>query len=448
MRISTLFLRHLAVTVFAAGFGWPAPRAELVAQTGHTNAIDAVAFSRDGSLLASGGHDAIIKLWDVRSGSELRALAGHTNTITALVFSNDGKTVVSGALDSTVRFWDVASGNVIRTIHRSVGVTSLALSFDGQTLAISGFDPEVRLVDFKTGNQIQVLKGHTKVVNSASFSSNGLFLATGSNDNSVRVWDVPSGREVRMMAFPSSSAPTATVRDARTGQEIEKPQNFNTDCVTSVVFSPDNSTLASVSYNLKNYGVNGVSFAIGLWDIASGKKVREVDSFMGGGPANFIFLPEHNSVAGSVSFSPDGQTLLATGSDYSIKQWDVRTGNLIKVLPVIRMEGDAQKAYETLAKFQAIRWDPPRLPTFSPNGKTAAIVLENSVLIWDVPAARLVNDFAPHAASVPVHVANPLSINTECRAPPHTLACPVVLQPVCGFVGVFRQRLGHRPVSR
>src|SRR5580704_4635028 len=120
MGISIIFLRHLAIMVFAAAVGWPAPRTEFVAQTGHTNAVDAIAFSRDGSLLASGGHDAIIKLWDVRSGSELRALAGHTNTITALVFSKDGKTVVSGGLDSTVRFWDVASGNIIRTINRSV----------------------------------------------------------------------------------------------------------------------------------------------------------------------------------------------------------------------------------------------------------------------------------------------------------------------------------------
>src|ERR1700722_18314029 len=112
-RAATAVWLYLAWTTLSVGVGWSAPGVEFVAQTGHTNAIDAVAFSPDGSLLASGGHDAIIKLWDVQTGSELRALAGHANTVTSLAFSRDGRMLVSGSLDSTIRFWDVESGNVV-----------------------------------------------------------------------------------------------------------------------------------------------------------------------------------------------------------------------------------------------------------------------------------------------------------------------------------------------
>src|SRR5580704_8286810 len=78
-----------------------APTVDLVAQTGHTNAIDALAFNSTGTLLASGGRDSTIKLWDIRSGGELRSLTGHLSNVTSVAFSNDGKTLVSGSLDGT-----------------------------------------------------------------------------------------------------------------------------------------------------------------------------------------------------------------------------------------------------------------------------------------------------------------------------------------------------------
>jgi WD40 repeat protein len=382
------------------GVGSSAPGVEFVAQTGHTNAIDAVAFSPDGSLLASGGHDATIKLWSVGTGSELRALAGHANTVTSLAFSRDGKTLVSASLDSTIRFWDVESGKAIRVIKSSVGVTSVAVSPDGNTLASCGLGPEVSLWDFRTGNQIKVLRGHTKVVNSVSFSSDGLVLATASNDNSVRLWELPSGREFRRIDLPASHIDSGAMIDARTGRPIEKaPQEYNTDCVTSAIFSPDSALLATVSYNVKSFEVNGISFTITMWDVRTGKQSRIVDTFMGGGPASFIFMPDHNSVAGSVSFSPNGKSLLATGFDYSIKEWDVKSGRLIKALPVINWD-DPQKAHETLVKFQSVRWDPPRLPIFSPNGRSAAIVLENSITIWDATVPKQIQYLGALAASV------------------------------------------------
>jgi WD40 repeat protein len=387
---------HVALLCSVLGVARAASRAEFVAQLGHTNAIDALAFSPDGRLLASGGHDSIVKLWDVRTGSEFRALAGHGNTVTSLAFSRDGKTLVSASLDASIRFWDVESGKSIRVVQRPAGVNCIAVSPDGRVLASCGMEPEVHLWNFATGENIKVLRGHTRVVNSASFSSDGRFLATGGNDNTIRFWELPSGREVRSISLPALHV---LPPDAKTGKPMETHQAYNTDCVTSVVFSPNNSMVASVSYSVKHYAVNGIAFAIALWDVG-GRQVRVIDTFMGGGPASFIFMPDHNSVAGTVSFSPDGKTLLATGFDYSIKQWDVNTGLLVKPIPVITWDEPPEKAHETLVKFQSMRWDPPRLPTFSPDRKTAAFVLENSILIWDVAAPRQISYLGALTTSV------------------------------------------------
>ncbi len=207
-RNATVVLLYCALLAGAVQVCWPAPTVDLVAQTGHTNAIDALAFNSGGTLLASGGRDSTIKLWDIRSGSELRSLAGHLSNVTSLAFSRDGRTLVSGSLDATIKFWDVETGRESRTIRRPAGITSLAVSPDGSTLASAGLDSELALWEFRTGNQMQILRGHSKVVNSVSFSADGRLLATASNDNSVRIWDLPSGREIRRMLLPvSHSAP-------------------------------------------------------------------------------------------------------------------------------------------------------------------------------------------------------------------------------------------------
>src|ERR1700722_510555 len=317
-RNAMVVLLYLALLAGAAQVCWPAPTVDLVAQTGHTNAIDALAFNSTGTLLASGGRDSNIKLWDIRSGSELRSLAGHLSNVTSLAFSRDGRTLVSGSLDATIKFWDVETGRESRTMRRPAGITSLAVSPDGSTLASAALDSELALWEFRTGNQIQLLRGHSKVVNSVSFSSDGRLLATASNDNSVRIWDLPSGREIRRILFPvSHSAPAP--RDSVTGRPGDA-SSFNTDCVTSAIFSPDGRMLASVSYNLTSYEVNGIAFTITLWAFKTGTRIRALDTFMGGGPSSFIFIPDRNSTAGTMAFSPDGKSLLATGLDYTIKQ--------------------------------------------------------------------------------------------------------------------------------
>ena len=149
-----------------------------------------VAFSLDGTLLASGTLDGTVELWDVATKQNIATLQRHTYWVWSVAFSPDGKTLASGALDedATIKLWNVATRENIATLQ-APGV-SVAFSLDG-TLLASASDV-VELWDAVTGVNIATLQGHTDLVYSVAFSPNGKTLASGAGDNTVKLWDISS----------------------------------------------------------------------------------------------------------------------------------------------------------------------------------------------------------------------------------------------------------------
>jgi WD40 repeat protein/serine/threonine protein kinase len=154
-----------------------------------------LAFSPNGQTLAYNENEAgDIALWDIpRRQTRERRLKGHSWYVPSLAFTPDGRTLVSGGMDRSIRLWDVAEGRERAAFtNYPLGVAGVRLSPDGKTLAISatvGYQ-QITLQDTVTGTIISQLRGHHGPLSGAEFSPDGRTLISGSQDGSVRVWDV------------------------------------------------------------------------------------------------------------------------------------------------------------------------------------------------------------------------------------------------------------------
>ncbi|MBD2606491.1 CHAT domain-containing protein [Scytonema hofmannii FACHB-248] len=270
---------------------------------------------------------------------------------------------------STLR--EVVDEFKVRTLkgHTS-GVTSVSFRPDGKTLASASNDGTVKLWDVNSGKEINTLKGHTSNVIGVSFSPDGKTLASTSEDHTVKLWDVNSGREIKTLKghtdnvigvnfspdgktlASASEDYTVKLWDVNSGKEI-KTLTGHTDYVWSVSFSPDGKTLASASNDK----------TVKLWDRDSG---REINTLKG-----------HTHYVSSVSFSPDGKTLASASWDKTMKLWDVNSGSEIKTL----------KGHTDL--FTSV--------SFSPDGKTLASAhFGTTVELWDVNSGMQIKTFKGH----------------------------------------------------
>ena len=187
------------------------------------SSISSVAFSSDGTKIASGSSDSTIRLWDLARGKELLELKGHESKVISVAFSPDGTKLASGSDDKSIRIWDIASGKEtsVLTGHESL-ITSLAFNPDGTKLASAGDDWTIRIWDIASGKQISELTGHESLVTSVAFSPDGTTLASGSIDSTIRFWDLARKTELAVL-------------------------DNETDSRRFVAFSPDGSRIASGS---------------------------------------------------------------------------------------------------------------------------------------------------------------------------------------------------------
>jgi hypothetical protein len=151
--------------------------------------VVSVAFSPDGTLLATGDTSPEVRLWQVADGQAFLLLQGHTNLVSSVAWSPDGQTLATSSHDQTVKLWDTHTGQCLKTLHgHSSWVSSVAWSPDGQTLATSSHDQTAKLWDTHTGQCLKTLHGHTSSVMSVAWSPDGQTLATSSHDQTVKLW--------------------------------------------------------------------------------------------------------------------------------------------------------------------------------------------------------------------------------------------------------------------
>jgi WD40 repeat protein len=161
----------------------------------HDSAAQAIAYvtTDKGPLLASGGADKAVKLWNLDTLDRMRTYKGHKDFISALTFSPDGKTLASASIDGNIRIWSTRSNRLQRRLYGHRGrVGSLSFSPDGKTLLSSGADGQLRIWDVGRGRTLRTITGHNGAINAASYSPDGTRLASAGEDGVVRLWASPT----------------------------------------------------------------------------------------------------------------------------------------------------------------------------------------------------------------------------------------------------------------
>ncbi len=264
---------------------WNASTGELMIQTSptmHSDKIQSIAFSPDGSLLATGCRSGKAKIINASTGSELIALDHGKSVVEAVSFSPDGRLLATaGYNDNTFRIWDLSDQRVVARMEHSNHGMVIAFSPDGNRVATASLDGTAIIWDLINGEPLCL--NYLDYISVIAFSPDGTKFASASNDSTARIWNLST----RSLQFNLS----------------------HEGGVTWLAFSLDGKKLATGCRDGK----------VGLWDANDGSPITP--------------WLEHDSSVNYVTFSPDGTKLATAGQDKCALLWDAATGGLIARLP-------------------------------------------------------------------------------------------------------------------
>ncbi len=282
-----MFLRSVSRFAFAIALSglWLATATSLHAQgppdivwmtRDHTTWVNALSFTADGSLLASGGEEARAKVWRTSDGALLRDFNTGT-AVRGLGIAPDGTTLTTVLFERTVQFWNVVDGNQIASfLGHSAYLYAARYLPDGSLVATGGTDGLIKFWQIPLSTPVQTISS-PEWIRCIAFSRDGALVASGGQNGGIRIWRLSDRVLLRTLTGHTSG-------------------------VTAVDFSPDGSLLASSSFD----------GTVRLWRLSDGALLRT--------------LTGHNNWVYGVAFSPDGQTLVSGGRDGTVRLWRVSDG--------------------------------------------------------------------------------------------------------------------------
>ncbi|HEX2314308.1 MAG TPA: hypothetical protein VHJ17_11260 [Thermomonospora sp.] len=363
-----------------------------------TGPMNAVAVSPDGRLIATGGDDRHVRLWDARSHRPVAVLTGHTRPVRNLAFSADGSTLAAGVVSESdahvaLRFWDVRTHRQIDELAVG-GVGAIAYSPDGRLLAVAQPDRAVHLYDARTRTLLRVLDAARTYTWSMAFTPDGRTLLTGGQDRAVRLWEAATGRLLATWSGHTQAVRAVAVSpDGRllaSGGNDGKIRLWSRGRSAPVrVLDASGDSLLSVAFTVSGetlIAAGAGSAAIRQWDLAGGRE--------------FAPMTGHTSIVTGLGVGPDGHTLVSAGHDGLAYLWSMnlwRVGGLRGATSSAAFARDgsliasgSHGGFVTVARFADRRtlWT-ARVPgvinrvAFSPDGRTlAATSGDGTVRLW------------------------------------------------------------------
>jgi WD40 repeat protein len=325
--------------------------------------VDALAFSPDGSLLATGSTDRTARLWRVPSGRLVHLLPqrGH---VVAVRFSPRGRSLVTSSTDGSAAVWSVRRGIRMLLLTGSTGAaTDAAFSPDGKYVAVAFTDEVARLYDATDGRLLAPLAGHGGPVTSIEFDARSRTIVTGSADGTVRLWSATAGDEL----VPIDRRPQPVTA------------RFVTDTIVRTVAgrtARDVTVDGRVVHTSRAAGArpqparspNGKLIAmihgreVDLRDARSGRVLRR--------------LARQRSAVTDAEFSPDGRYVVTASDDHLARIYDARSGALVHVL--------------------VGHFFPVYAASFSPDGRWVVTASQFTAGLWNAQTGALVQYLRGH----------------------------------------------------
>jgi len=339
------------------------------------SAIFSVAFSRDGTELATGGfHSA--KLWDSNTGKVRYSLPGHTAAVRAVAFSPNGLQVATASEDQRVKVWNVGSGQEELTLAGHKGpVLGVAFTADDQQLATVSTDGTARLWNIGPSQELITLFDPVENISDLTFAPDERYVTTLGDQGTLKRWDLLTGQVVvtYTVNLPNQVGNDGFSADGRRlaiGEVDEAPSVWNLETATPFGIGQRLLTLAvplKQVYHAVALDATGAKLAtataerpitLKIWDATTGKLLWA--------------LPGHKDVIHAITFSRDGRYVASASADRSAKVWDVLTG----------------RAVLTLTGHLDELWD----VAFSPDGKRLATAsYDGTAKLWNLSALPNVN---------------------------------------------------------